>query len=94
MLCFYNRRIIESRILKMESSSGIYADPFSLRFKEKKKRAIWSSTGGRTDIFLTDSILLCDRCNMTESLKEIKNILCMLNDSHIQVGFCFVCVYF
>ena len=33
MLCFYNRRIIESRILKMESSSGIYADPFSLRFK-------------------------------------------------------------
>lgn len=37
MLCFYNRRIIESRILKMESSSGIYADPFSLRFKGKKK---------------------------------------------------------
>ena len=37
MLCFYNRRIIESRILKMESSSGIYADPFSLRFKEGGK---------------------------------------------------------
>lgn len=95
VLCFYNRRIIESRILKMESSSGIYANPFSLRFKKrKKKRAIWSSTGGRTDIFLTDSILLCDRCNMTKSLKEIKNILCMLNDSQIQVGFCcFVCVF-
>lgn len=77
----------------MESSSGIYADPFSLRFKGGGERAIWSSTGGRTDIFLTDSILLCDRCNMTESLKEIKNILCMLNDSQIQVGFC-LCVYF
>lgn len=38
MLCFYNRRIIESRILKMESSSGIYADPFSLRFKGGKKK--------------------------------------------------------
>lgn len=36
MLCFYNRRIIESRILKMESSSGIYANPFSLGFKKKK----------------------------------------------------------
>ena len=39
MLCFYNRRIIESRILKMESSSGIYAGPFSLRFKGEKKKS-------------------------------------------------------
>ena len=39
MLCFYNRKIIESRILKMESSSGIYANLFSLRFKKRKKKS-------------------------------------------------------
>lgn len=89
LFCLYNRRIIESRILEMENN------PFSLQIKKKEKRAIWSSTGCRTYIFLTDSMLLCDRCNMTESLTEIKNILYMLNDSQIQVGFCccFVCVF-
>lgn len=35
MFCFFNDRVIDSRILKPEHSSGIYAIPFSSQMKKK-----------------------------------------------------------